>query len=94
MDRLQRLIFSFYREDPRIESLLKPLQECHMSRSWGSIRLECKDIEHLEKVCGLISYIRIPLASLGLGRQIVLRVPGSVQRTYSMNVPFHTDLIV
>jgi hypothetical protein len=26
-----------------------------------------------------------------MGRQIVLRVPGSRQRAYPMHVPFHTD---
>ena len=30
-------------------------------------------------------------AALGLGRQIVLRVPGSLQRSYPMHVPFHSD---
>ena len=37
MDRLQQLIFSFYREDPRVEELLEPLRDCRMRRSWGSI---------------------------------------------------------
>ena len=31
------------------------------------------------------------LAALGLGRQIVLRVPGSRQRSYPMHVPFTSD---
>ena len=39
MDRLQQLIFSFYREDPQIEALLEPLRRCQMRRSWGSIRI-------------------------------------------------------
>ena len=91
MDRLQRLIFSFYREDPRMEGLLEPLRTCRMRRSWGSIRIECLDAAHLEQVSGLLMYLRLPLAALGLGRQIVLRVPGSMQRTYPMHVPFHSD---
>ena len=28
MDRLQQLIFSFYREDPLMEELLEPLRDC------------------------------------------------------------------
>ena len=91
MDRLQRLIFSFYREDPRMERLLEPLRSCRMRRSWGSIRSECLDAAHLEQVSGLLMHLRLPLAALGLGRQIVLRVPGSMQRTYPMHVPFHSD---
>ena len=91
MDRLQRLIFSFYREDPRMEGLLEPLRSCRMRRSWGSIRIECLDAAHLEQVSGLLMHLRLPLAALGLGRQIVLRVPGSMQRTYPVHVPFHSD---
>ena len=91
MDRLQQLIFSFYREDPELQDRLEPLRSCRMRRSWGSIRIECVDDAHLEELSGLVVYLRLPLAALGLGRQIVLRVPGSRQRAYPMHVPFHTD---
>ena len=91
MDRLQQLIFSFYREDPELQDRLEPLRTCHMRRSWGSIRIECVDDAHLEAVSDLLAYLRLPLAALGLGRQIVLRVPGSRQRAYPMHVPFRSD---
>ena len=91
MDRLQQLIFSFYREDAKIEALLEPLRRCQMRRSWGSIRIECADVEHLERVSSLLVHLRLPLSALGLGRQIVLRVPGSLQRTYPMHVTFPSD---
>ena len=91
MDRLQQLIFSFYREDQHMEELLEPLRDCRIRRSWGSIRFECVDAAHLEQVSDLLMHLRLPLAALGLGRQIVLRVPGSLQRTYPMHVPFHSD---
>ena len=91
MDRLQQLIFSFYREDPRMEELLEPLRDCRMRRSWGSIRIECVDADHLEQVSGLLGHLRLPLAALGLGRLSVLRVPGALQRSYPMHVPFHSD---
>ena len=91
MDRLQQLIFSFYREDPLMEELLEPLRDCRMRRSWGSIRIECVDAAHLEQMSDLLVHLRLPLAALGLGRQIVLRVPGSLQRSYPMHVPFHSD---
>ena len=93
MDRLRRLVFSFYREDPEIEAELEPLRDCRMSRSWGSIRIECIDGQHLEEVSGLMTHLRRPLLAMGLGRQIVLRVPGRPQRTYPMQVPFHSDLL-
>ena len=91
MDRLQHLIFSFYREDPELQDRLEPLRSCRMRRSWGSIRIECIDDAHLEELSGLVADLRLPLAALGMGRQIVLRVPGSRQRAYPMHVPFHTD---
>tara|TARA_B100000524_G_scaffold23910_1_gene12164 strand:- start:811 stop:1008 length:198 start_codon:yes stop_codon:yes gene_type:complete len=62
-----------------------------MRRSWGSIRIECVDDVHLEEMSGLVADLRLPLAALGMGRQIVLRVPGSRQRSYPMHVPFHSD---
>lgn len=93
MDRLQRLVWSFYREEPELEAQLEPLRDCRMSRSWGSIRVECVDASHLEEVSALLALLRRPLAAMDLGRQIVLRVPGSLQRTYPMHVPFHSDLL-
>jgi hypothetical protein len=91
MDRLQQLIFSFYREDSGVQSRLTPLRTCRMRRSWGSIRIECLDDAHLEEISDLLGYLRLPLAALGIGRQIVLRVPGSRQRAYPIHVPFHSD---
>ena len=67
------------------------LRDCRMRRSWGSIRIECLDAAHLEQISGVLVHVRLPLAALGLGRQIVLRVPGSLQRSYPMHVPFHSD---
>ena len=93
MDRLQQLVWSFYREEPELEAQLEPLRDCRMSRSWGSIRVECVDASHLEEVSALLALLRRPLAAMDLGRQIVLRVPGSLQRTYPMHVPFHSDLL-
>ena len=91
MDRLQRLIFSYYREEPALQQLLQPLQSCRMRRSWGSVRIDCLDDAHLEEVSALLGYLRAPLAALGLGHQIVLRGPGSRQRSYPMHVPFHSN---
>ncbi len=93
MDRFQQLVFSFYRENQAIEEELEPLRYCRMTRSWGAIRVECLDGEHLEVVTSLLDYLRPPLAALGLGRNIVFRAPGSLQRSYPINVPFHSDLV-
>lgn len=93
MDRLQRLVWSYYREEPQLEARLEPLRDCRMSRSWGSIRVECLNARHLEEVSGLLTLLRRPLVAMGMGRQIVLRVPGSLQRTYPMHVPFASDML-
>ncbi|WP_320673994.1 hypothetical protein [Prochlorococcus sp. MIT 1341] len=93
MDKLQQLVFSFYRENLNIQEQLEPLRYCRMTRSWGTIRVECLDVEHLEVVSDLVGYIRPPLAALGLGRKIVLRSPGSIQRSYPIKIPFHSDLL-
>jgi len=93
MDRLKSLVFSFYREDPDIQAVLEPLRTCRISRSWCCIRVECVDANHMEGVSGLLTHLRRPLSAMGLGRQIVLRVPGRPQRAYPMQVPFHSDLL-
>ena len=92
MDRLKRLIFFFYREEPAIQQRLQPLLNgWRMRCSWGSVRIECLDDAHLEEVSALLSYLRAPLAALCLGRQIVWRGSGSRQRSYAMHVHFYSD---
>ena len=91
IDRLQRLIFSYYHEEPALQELLQPLHSCRMRRSWGSVGIECRDDARLENVSSLLGYLREPLAALDLGRQIVLRGSGSRQRSYPMHVPFQSD---
>ncbi len=92
MDRLQLLVFSFYREDPHIEEVLKPLKACRMTRSLGIIAIDCLDFAHLKQICGLLRHLRPPFIALGMGQQIVLRAPGSIQRVYPMQLPSNTDL--
>ncbi len=93
MDRLQRLVWSYYREEPHLQACLEPLLDCRLSRSWGSIRIECLHAGHLEEISGLLTLVRHPLVAMGMGRQIVLRVPGRLQRTYPMHVPFTSDML-
>ncbi len=90
MDRLQLLIFSFYREDPHTISLLQPLLACKMVRSWGSIRVECKDARHLAEVRDLVRYLMEPIAALGLANRVILRAPGLIQRTFPLDISLNT----
>ena len=84
MDRLQLLVFSFYREDASINKRLEPLKKCKLMRSGGSIRIECIDREHMEEISQLFKYIKLPFEALGLARQIVVRVEGEPQRNFSI----------
>ncbi len=94
MNRVQVLIFSFYREEPQIIEELQPILHCVISRSWGAIRFECLDKKHLEQVSKLISYLRVPLAELAMAKQIILRAPGFLQTTFQIDVFSNTDSMV
>ena len=91
MDRLQRLIFSYYREEPALQQLLQPLHSCRMRRSWGSVRVVRRHRARLVEGGALLCDLRAAWAALGLGRKIVLRGSGARQRSYPMHVPFHSD---
>ena len=92
MERMQSFIFSFYREEPDILIKLSPVLSCQITWILGVIRIECLSIEHREKVGTLIEYLRLPFAELGMGRQIVLRAPGSVERIFPMHLSSQSDL--
>ncbi len=94
MDRLKCLVFSFYREDLSIKFALQPLQVCKMQLMKGSICIECLDGTHFNQLKALLSYISVPFAAIGIGREIVLYVPGAMDQYYSRTLPslLHTDL--
>ncbi|QEY33149.1 hypothetical protein EVJ50_13805 [Synechococcus sp. RSCCF101] len=92
-ERLQRLLFSFYREEPHLWDRLEPLQDCQFSRLWGVLRVHCVDGAHLEEVNALIDLLRAPILALGLARQIVLRAPGRPTRSYPVRVSLSPDLL-
>ncbi len=94
MERLKWLVFSFYREEPLIQSKLKPLLRCRMTRDWGNITIECCDIEAVEKLAELIVYLKRPFALLGMGSQIVLIVSGKITRAYPINMKSSSDLLI
>ena len=93
MDRLSLALFSFYREDPELARRLDPLLACRLSRSWGTLRIVCRDLSHREKVNGVIALLRPPLEALQLARQISLLVPGQEPLTYPVTVPLPSSLL-
>ncbi len=90
MDRLQCLVFSFYREDPLLERILEPLHSSRMQRQMGVIHIDCLDAEHLKKISYLIPYIREPFALLGFGRQIILRAGDLNKLIYPIHMSSHS----
>ena len=91
MDRLQKLIFSFYREDPHLQVLLQPLNTCRISRSRDFIFCDCLDSHHFEEVFKLTNYLIRPLALLGIGRTFVLRVMNLEERTFLIEINARDD---
>ena len=93
MDRVSHALLSFYREDPELCRQLDPLCACRLSRGWGALRIECRDLAHREKVNGLITLLRPPLEALQLARQITLVVQGHEPLTYPVTVPLPSSLL-
>jgi len=93
MEKLKLLVFSFYREDHQVKKLLHPLHSCRMTREWDIIRIECIDSHHFSLVRQLLIYLVQPFSLLGLGKKIILVVPGLCQHVYPINVGPHIDLL-
>ncbi len=94
MDELNSLVFSFYRDDPEVQSLLEPIHSSVMHRCWSTVVIECMDPQHLSVIEGLLKYLSVPFASLGLCNQIVLWLPGQSQSTYSIQLKLGNDHLV
>ncbi len=94
MDILTKLIFSFYREDKQIQSRLAPLLRSRLSRSWGSVRIDCLNAEHLEEVSLLSGYISAPLAGIDFCRKIIVRAPDVAERTFLVHALFKKDSLI
>ena len=93
MDRALLAVYSFYREDPELLRGLDPLWACRVSRSWGSLRIECRDRVHRTVVCGVVDLLRPPLEALGLVREIRLLVMGEEPLVFPVSVPFSRRLL-
>jgi hypothetical protein len=93
MDRVSLALFSYYREDPQLGRRLDPLLACRLSRSWGALRIECRDLAHRAVVNELIELLRPPIEALQLARQISLLVPGFEPLTYPVTVPLPSSLL-
>jgi hypothetical protein len=86
-------IWSFYREDPELARRLDPLLACRLSRGWGSLRIDCRDLAHREVVSALVPLLRPPLEALRLAREIRLLVAGLEPLVFPVCVPFSGSLL-
>ncbi len=94
MDRLQKLVFSFYREDFLIQQKLKPLLNARMIRSRKSIVVECLDKNHYSALSFLIRYLVPPIAELNLGSEIVLSAPGPLKQHFRIHKSFNGAFVL
>tara|TARA_Y100001968_G_C19343314_1_gene710711 strand:- start:100 stop:384 length:285 start_codon:yes stop_codon:yes gene_type:complete len=94
MDRLQGLVFSFYREDLGITKALYPLLFCKMTRSMGDVDVECINSSHMTKVMTLVKYLKPPLALLNLGRNIVFHSSRAPELNYSIPIELDKNLYI
>ncbi|WP_416674482.1 hypothetical protein [Egbenema bharatensis] len=79
--QLSQLILSFYREDQPLRQKVEVLQDCKVSRRWGTLRINCKDPQAVETVLEAIDLIREPIAQLRLAHQIKILLQGNVVTT-------------
>ena len=94
MDRLQGLVFSFYREALVMTKALYPLVFCRMRRSMGDIEVECINSSHMAKVISLGKYLKPPIALLNLGRKIVFHSPDIPGLNYSIPIELDKNLYI
>ena len=92
MDKIQLLVFSFYREEPQIKKLLSPLYSCTFSRNLENIHIYCLDTKHLKEINGLLTYLEPPFALLGLAKRIILRAPGGREQIFCIKERYNSDL--
>ncbi|MBD2462082.1 hypothetical protein H6G89_13590 [Oscillatoria sp. FACHB-1407] len=85
--QLTRLILSFYREDPIQLEQLQVIKSCRLSRRWGTLRIDCRDMQTANAVQGAIALIREPVAQLRLAQQISISVNGVLVRALPVH-PF------
>ena len=92
MDRFQRLILSFYREDPLPLEGQEAIKACEISREWDLIIIKCFSLENLYEVDKVITHIKFPLAEIGIGNKIALELDGSIIKMYQIKMSSPTDL--
>ncbi len=83
--QLCQLIFDYYRETPADLWKLQPLMHCHITRAWGTLRINCHDQATLNAVKDIYPLWQEPLALLRVSKRVRLLVQGHLQATLTLN---------
>ena len=86
-NQLVRLILDFYREDPTEYRAIAILQNCRLSRRWGTLRIACKDARTAEDLIRAIDYIRDPVAKLRLAKRLKIFADGVFPQVFPVEAP-------
>lgn len=79
--QLTRLLLSFYRENLSQLQQLRLLEQCKISRRWGTLRIDCHTPQLAEAMVQVSDLLREPIAQLRLAHHINILVNGSLLTT-------------
>lgn len=77
--QLCQLIFDYYRESPTDLLQLQPLMQCHISRAWGTLRINCPDEATLTAVKQIFPLWQEPLSLLRVSKKVKLQLNGQLE---------------
>jgi hypothetical protein len=86
-NQLVRLILDFYREDPEEYRAIAILQNCRLSRRWGTLRIVCDDARTAEALVRAIDFIREPVAKLRLAKRLKILTDGVFTQVFPVETP-------
>lgn len=84
--QLTRLVFDFYRENPKELRALRGLASSKVSRWWGVFRINCHDSQAASDLIDAIDLLREPITQLRLAQQVKVMVHGKSIATFPVQV--------
>lgn len=82
--QLIQLILDFYRENPDQYRTIATLRHCHLSRQWGTLRIQCGDPMIARALTNAIDTLQEPIAQLRLARRLKILANGGFVQIYSI----------
>ena len=93
MDKCQRLVFSFYREELVCQLLLGILSSTKFNMIHGKVYIHCLNIQSFKEAQELIIIIARPFYLLGIGKEIILQAPNGLKKVYDIREIFSRDIL-